>query len=519
MLLPSRSLTALLCLSAATAAYADVRLPAILSDHLVLQAGKPASLWGWADAGEKVTAEMGGQKAETVANAEGKWSIKMPLPAGEGPFELHVQGRNRLTVQDVLVGELWVCSGQSNMEWTVSSSQNPNEEAQAANFPKIRHFKVKKNVSRTPLEDVEGSWAVCSPATVPQFSAVGYFFGRELHQKLKGVPVGLVGTNWGGTAAEGWTSKKTFESIPELKSVLEPAEARLAAYDPVAAQAGYEKVLEAWKAQVEKAKAEGKPEPRKPGPPQSPATNPSFPANLYNAMIAPLLPLSIRGAIWYQGESNVSRAAQYRILFPAMIANWRKDFAQGDFPFHFVQLAPFSYSRGNPAADPTPCAELWEAQLHTLRTVPNTGMAVTTDIGNVKDIHPKNKQEVGRRLALWALAHQYGKKDLVYSGPLYTTSKIEGSKVRIQFEHGKGLKSRDGQPLSHFTIAAEDKNFVPAEATIEGDALVVHSPAVSKPVAVRFAWRDDAEPNLVNGAGLPASPFRTDSFPMVTEGK
>lgn len=519
MLLPSRSLTVLLCLGAATAAHADVRLPAILSDHMVLQAGKPASVWGWAAAGEKVSAELGGKKAETVANAEGKWSLKLQLPSGEGPFELNVRGNNQLTVHDVLVGEVWICSGQSNMEWTVSSSLNPGVEAQAADFPKIRHFKVKKNTSRTPLEDVEGTWAVCSPTTVPQFSAVGYFFGRELHKKLNGVPVGLMGTNWGGTAAEGWTSRKTFESIPELKGLLEPAEARLAAYDPAVAQANYEKQLVVWKEQAEKAKAEGKPEPRKPGPPQSPATNPNFPANLYNAMIAPLLPLSIKGAIWYQGESNVPRAAQYRRLFPAMIANWRKDFAQGDFPFYFVQLAPFSYSRGNPTADPTPCAELWESQLVTLRTVPNTGMAVTTDIGDIKDIHPKNKQEVGRRLALWALAQQYGKKDLVFSGPLYTTSTLDGSKVRIQFEHGKGLKSRDGQPLSHFTIAADDKNFVPAQATIEGETLVVQSPAVSKPVAVRFAWRDDAEPNLVNGADLPASPFRTDSFPLVTEGK
>jgi sialate O-acetylesterase len=301
--------------------------------------------------------------------------------------------------------------------------------------------------------------------------------------------------------------------------MVEAADARIAAYNPATAQADYEKALAAWKQQAEKAKAEGKPEPRKPGPPQEPGAGPGVPANLYNAMIAPLLQLSIKGAIWYQGESNVSRAAQYRALFPAMIANWRKEFAQGDFPFYFVQLAPYSYGRGNPAADPTPCAELWEAQLDTLRSVPKTGMAVTTDIGNVKDIHPKNKQEVGRRLALWALSHDYGQKDLVYSGPLYTSSKIEGSKVRIQFEHAKGLKSQNGQPLTHFTIAGEDQNFVPAEAAIEGDALVVHSSAVAKPVAVRFAWRDDAEPNLVNGSGLPASPFRTDSFPRVTEGK
>lgn len=519
MKLPSRALMVLLGLGEMSALHADVRLPAILSDHMVLQAGKPATLWGWADAGEKVAAEMGGKKAEAVTNAEGKWKMKLDLPAGEGPFELLIQGRNALKVSDVLVGEVWVCSGQSNMEWSVAASQDAAKEAEAADYPKIRHFKVQKKTSQTPLDDVQGAWAVCSPATVPQFSAVGYFFGRELHRNLKGVAVGLVGTNWGGTAAEGWTSRATLESNPELKKMLEPADARVAAYDPVAAQANYEKALAQWQEQALKAKSEGKPEPRKPGAPQSPAANPSFPANLYNAMIAPLLPLSIKGAIWYQGESNVSRAAQYRTLFPAMIANWRKDFAQGDFPFYFVQLAPFSYGRGAPTADPTPCAELWEAQLHTLRTVAKTGMAVTTDIGNTKDIHPKNKQEVGRRLALWALSQDYAKKGLIFSGPLYTSSKIEGAKIRIQFDHAKGLKSKDGQPLSHFTIAGEDKNFVPAEAKIEGDTLVVHSASVSKPVAVRFAWRDDAEPNLFNGADLPASPFRTDNFPLVTEGK
>ena len=519
MLTLPRSCAAFVLLGTLSTAYADVRLPAILSDHMVLQAGKPASLWGWADPGEKVSAEMSGAKGETVANAEGKWTLKLQLPKGEGPHELLVKGKNSLTVTDVLVGEVWVCSGQSNMEWTVSGSQNAAQEAEAGNFPKIRHFKVKKNTSRTPLKDVEGNWAVCSPTTVSSFSAVGYFFGRELHQKLNGAAVGLVGTNWGGTVAEAWTSESALLANPELKTLVESSKARADAYDPKAAQANYEKVLEAWKTQAAQAKSEGKPEPRKPGPPQDPGLSPNFPSNLYNAMIAPLLQLSIKGAIWYQGESNVSRAAQYRTLFPAMIANWRKDFAQGDFPFHFVQLAPYSYSRGNPAADPTPCAELWEAQLLTLRTVPNTGMAVTTDIGNVKDIHPKNKQDVGRRLALWALARDYGKKDLVYSGPLYTSSKVEGSKIRIRFEHGQGLKSKDKKPLSHFTVAGEDKNFVPAEAVIDGDSLLVSSPSVGKPAAVRFAWRDDAEPNLVNGADLPASPFRTDTFPLVTEGK
>lgn len=518
----------LLFLGASTLAYADVRLPAILSDHMVLQAGKPATLWGWADPGEKVSAQLGDKKADATATADGKWSLKIALPNHEGPHQLQIQGKNTLTVTDILVGEVWLCSGQSNMEWPVSRALEPEKESAAANFSKIRHFKVANTISHTPKDDVKGSWVVCSPETVPNFSAVGYFFGRELHQQLNQVPVGLLGSNWGGTVAEAWTSKPALEAIPALKPMLERYEKDDAAYDAEKAKANFErakeahaKALETWNKQVADAKQAGTPPPPQPRAPQLQtrvSSGPNFPANLYNGMIAPLLPLQIRGALWYQGESNVSRAIQYRTVFPNMIANWRKDFAQGDFPFYFVQLAPFSYSRGK-EGDPTPCAELWESQLRSLRSVPNTGMAVTTDIGDVKDIHPKNKQEVGRRLALWALSHDYGRKNLVYSGPLYKSYKTEGDKIRIRFDHASGLKASNAQALSHFTIAAEDQKFVPAEAKIEGDTLVVRNAEVTKPVAVRFAWRDDAEPNLVNGAGLPASPFRTDDFPAVTAGK
>ncbi|MEK0447011.1 MAG: hypothetical protein RLZZ399_2332 [Verrucomicrobiota bacterium] len=519
----------MLCLGVSGAVQADVRLPAVVSDHMVLQAGKPAAVWGWADPGEKVSVQLGNRKAETVAGSNGKWSLKVDLPAGEGPHELVVRGKNTLTVNDVLVGEVWICSGQSNMEWSVAQALNPKEEAEAANFPKIRHFKVSKVVAHTPADDVKGAWVVCAPNTVSGFSAVGYFFGRELHQKLNQVPVGLVGSNWGGTVAEAWTSRPALEAASSLKPMLDRYDASAASFDEEKAKAAFEKASEAydkakekWKADLEKAKAEGKPLPQPLRPPaqaRNPKEGQNFPANLYNGMIAPLLPMQIRGAIWYQGESNVGRAIQYRTVFPTMIANWRADFAQGDFPFHFVQLAPYGYARGKADADLTPCAELWEAQLLTLRKVANTGMAVTTDIGDVKDIHPKNKQEVGRRLALWALARDYGQKNLVYSGPLYTGSSVEGDKVRIRFEHGAGLKARDGKALTHFTIAGADQKFVEAEAVVDGETLVVKSASVPQPVAVRFAWREDAEPNLVNGAGLPASPFRTDDFPAVTAGK
>jgi sialate O-acetylesterase len=310
-----------------------------------------------------------------------------------------------------------------------------------------------------------------------------------------------------------------LEAEPSLKQLPERWDQQVATYDPARAAAGYEKALAAWQTQADAAKAENKPAPRKPNPPTAPDLSPGRPANLYNGMIAPLLPLSVKGAIWYQGESNVGRAHQYKTLFPAMIRNWRADFREPNMPFHFVQIAPYRYNKTNPNADRTPCAELWEAQLHTLKTVPHTGMAVTTDIGNLDDIHPTNKQDVGVRLALWALSKDYGKTGITYSGPVYQSAKVEGSKVRLSFEHATGLKAADGKPLGEFTIAGEDKVFSPAEAKVEGNTVLVQSATVPKPVAVRFGWHEEAQPNLVNAAGLPASPFRTDDFPMVTEGK
>ena len=510
----------LLSLAPVWQAQADVRLPKILGDHMVLQADKPATIWGWADAGEKVTVSLGGKTANATADANGKWSVKLQLAASKTPTEMTVSGKNTVKVQDVLVGEVWICSGQSNMEWIVAQADRAAEEAAEANYPLIRHFKVTKTPAETPQEDLAGSWVVCAPDTVSNFSAVGYFFGRDLHKSLNGAAVGLVGSNWGGTPSESWASRAKLESEASLKPFLERWDTQVSTYDPEKAQEAYLKAKEAWQVQADAAKAAGKQVPRAPQPPVHPRQNPHRPANLYNGMIAPLLPLAVKGAIWYQGESNVSRAQQYKTIFPAMIRNWREDFHQPEMPFYFVQIAPFKYNKSNPNADITPCAELWEAQLETLKTVSNTGMAVTMDIGNVDNIHPTNKQDVGHRLALWALAKTYGKKDITeYSGPLYKSAKVEGDKIRISFEHGKGLKAKDGAALSFFTIAGEDKVFSDAQAKIEGDTLVVSSASVAKPVAVRFAWREDALPNLVNGANLPASPFRTDQFPMVTEGK
>jgi sialate O-acetylesterase len=473
---------ALLLLSSLPAR-ADVRLPAIFGDHMVLQQKTEAPVWGWADADEEVTVSLGEAKATTKAGADGKWLVKLATPAASAtPQELIVKGKNEVKFADVLVGEVWVCSGQSNAEWSIAQSTNAAEEIKNANFPQIRMVKVGRNPSDKPLDDfkfvpnpagAKSGWAVASPETAAPMSAIGYFFARKLNQDLQ-VPVGIISTNWGGTIAEAWTSPEALAADPE-------------SFGPI----------------LERGKV------FQPG-------NPNQPSVLYNSMIKPLLPYAIQGAIWYQGESNVSRAEQYSKLFPAMIADWRKNWGRGDFPFIFVQLAPYAY---NKQMDTKQLPELWEAQLKTLSVSPNTGMAVTTDIATVNDIHPPNKQDVGARLALWALANTYGKSDLVFSGPLYESAAVEDNKIRVKFKHAAGLKLSDSKPGQHFTIAGDDMKFVPATATIDGETVVVSAPEVAKPVAVRFGWSDTAEPNLFNGAGLPASPFRTDTFPLVTAGR
>jgi len=470
---------------------AELKLHALFSDGMVLQSDFACPVWGSVEAGEEISVSIAGQKKTAKAGADGKWSLKLdPLKAG-GPHELTVAGRNSITVHDVLVGEVWICSGQSNMEWVVNNSNNPAEEKAAANLPKIRHFLVPKRQEAAPVADVVGSWKLCSPETVGGFTAVGYFFGRELHQKLN-VPVGLIHTSWGGTAAEVWTSKRTLDGTELLKPMVEGYAKRME---------GYEKQMAGLKEATEKAKAEGKPAPK-------PPNKPMMPSCLYNGMIANILPYGIKGAVWYQGESNASRAKEYQTLFAAMIRNWREDWGQGDFPFGFVQLANFMARKDQPAD--SAWAELREAQTMTL-SLPKTGMAVIIDIGDAKDIHPRNKQDVGKRLALWAQAQVYG-KDIVYSSPIYESMKIEDGKVRITFKHaGSGLEAK-GDKLTGFAVAGEDRTFVWADAKIDGKTVVVSSDKVTKPIAVRYAWADNPECNLYNKEGLPASPFRTDDW-------
>lgn len=510
---------------------ADVKLPALIGDNMVLQQHAKVPIWGTADPGEPVTVTLrsvpqvaatsgkpvtvtsSAQWVNTTANNDGRWMVSLDSLDAGGPFEMTIAGRNNtLTLRNVLVGEVWVCSGQSNMQWPVKASADAEREIAAADYPMIRLFSVKQIVAEGPLPDTEGSWGTCSSQTVGDFSAVGYFFGRESHKTL-GVPVGLIHSSWGGTPAEAWTSRPALESEPEFKPILERWERLLAKYSQVKKM--YEDELAQWQPAAERAKAEGKPKPAKPMQPPGP-DHPHRASGLYNGMIAPLIPYAIQGVIWYQGESNADRSYQYRKLFPAMIQDWRGAWKHGDFPFLFVQLANWREIQPEPVE--SAWAELREAQLMTL-TLPKTAMAVAIDIGDAADIHPKNKQEVGRRLALAAQSIAYG-KEVVYSGPIYASMTTEGDKLRLLFTQvADGLMAKGDEPLKGFAIAGQDHKFVWADARIDGDTVVVWSDQVPHPVAVRYAWADNPVCNLYNKAGLPASPFRTDDWPGVTVDK
>jgi len=483
---------------------ADVRLPRIFGNQMVLQRDLPVRVWGTADPDEKVTVSIGKNEASATADPHGKWKVELPaVPAGS-PVEIKVSGKNTLTLRDVLVGEVWVCSGQSNMQMSVIASNDGKKEVAEAKHPQIRLFTVPMRPATEPAADVDGYWQECTPETVPHFSGVAYFFGRYLHEQL-GVPVGLINTSWGGTRIEPWTPPVGFQAVPAVASIPADSEKQEAGYQKASRKA-LDKYAK-WLSAAQQAKEKGGEIAPPPPWPAGYMPGQQVPTRLYNGMVYPIVPFAIKGAIWYQGESNLADGMLYHEKMKALIAGWRSVWNEGDFPFYFVQLAPFHYGNADPAA----LARLWESQTATL-SVPNTGMAVTNDIGNTKDIHPKDKQDVGKRLALWALAKAYG-KEIVYSGPLYKSMSVDGSTIRVKFDHiGGGLVSRDSKPLDWFTIAGADKKFVPAEAKIDGDAVVVSSAAVDKPVAVRFAWNQDADPNLANMERLPASAFRTDRW-------
>jgi len=433
----------LLLATSAAAARADVRLPGVFGEHMVLQRDLALPIWGWAEAGEKVSVTLAGQTKTATAEKEGHWAVKLdPVKAG-GPHTLAVKANNTIQISDILVGEVWLCSGQSNMAMTVRGCKDYTQEQVAARYPKIRQFTVPRRSAKQPEKDCDGAWMVCSPETVGRFSGTAYFFARQLHKELD-VPVGLINSSVGGTPIEAWT-----------------------------------------------------------GPQNS--------GGLYNGMIAPLVPYAIRGAIWYQGERNArhSQPQEYAVRLPAMIRGWRKVWGQGEFPFYYVQLPNFRAPQQQPV-ETNGWVLIQEAMLKTL-AFPGTGMAVTIDIGEARNIHPKNKQDVGKRLALWALAKTYG-KDIVCCGPIYKSMKKQGQKIVVEFDHlGGGLVAK-GEKLAGFAIAGADKKFVWADATIQDNAVVVSSPEVKDPAAVRYAWASNPKCSLYNKVGLPASPFRTDDW-------
>jgi sialate O-acetylesterase len=653
-----KNVTLLACLILSTQALGEIKLPSLIGDHMVLQQGMKAHLWGWASENEKITVTFNRQKVETQAGKDGTWSVYLkPMKAG-GPYDLTLSGKNTLVVKDVLVGEVWVGSGQSNMAMCVCDVRDSAKEIAEAKFPDIRLFSVTCASSLKPCDNVNGTWQVCTPETVKYFSATAYFFGRQLHKDLN-VPVGLINSSVGGTAIESWIS---LSGILKMNDLSIARACKKTAAEVKVAQAEYEKekivwdsaaftkdpgnkgfgqgwaepshstadwktmtlpqpwekeddmdidgvvwfrrdveippdwagkdltvkfgpiddcdttylnntqigatgmetpnswsiprkytipgkwvkagrsviavrVFDRWmtggfmgsKGDMTLALASGKGKvidlsgpwfykvefgvtPKSiPSPPVAPylAGSPSCPGQLYNAMIHPLTSFAIRGVIWYQGESNSLDARAYQSLLPAMIREWRNQWGQGDFPFLIVQLANFMATFFNPSD--TPLARLREAQLLTVKRVPNTALAVAIDIGDASDIHPKNKQEVGRRLALAGERITYGKK-IPFSGPIYNSMKIKGNKIRLKFDHTDGGLMARGDNLTGFAIAGADKKFVWAQAKIEGDKVFVWSDKVSKPVAVRYGWADNPVCNLFNKAGLPASPFRTDDF-------
>lgn len=491
-------------------AQADLKLPAIFSNHMVLQRDVPVSVWGWGEQGEVVKVSIAGQTHETKTEEDGTWLVTLdPLATAEG-LTMTVEGKNKLTVEDVLVGEVWLGSGQSNMEMAVNRTLNFPEEQAAANFPKIRMFTVVRKASLESLDDCKGEWKICSPETVGGFSATAYYFGREIHQKLK-QPVGLVHSSWGGTDIAAWTSVEANGKSLEMKAFVEKWEKDDEAFDPKAAKAENDKAMTKWKTAVAKAKADGAKDPNRPRLKIKPSEDPNYPSNLFNGMIYPIAPYTIRGVLWYQGEHNsydLVLAERYRRQLPLLIKDWRETWELPQLPFGYVQLPNFARpGEGRPLVR--------EAMLQTL-DVPYTGMAVTVDIGESNDNHPRNKQEVGRRLSLWALAKVYHQKDVAYTGPVIAGHEVRDGKVTLLFKHTDGgLKPKDGGELKGFLIAGSDRQWKPAQTKIEGDKIVVTSAEVPQPVAVRYAWEPDPICNLTNGSGLPASPFRTDDWAPV----
>ena len=510
--LPMTAARSLLLLIAATLpASAAVALASPFTDHAVLQRDQPVPVWGFDTPGSTVTVTIQGLRATATTSPEGRWRATLPpLPVG-GPYELTVAGSSKITLHDLLVGEVWLCSGQSNMEYSTRRSDTGAADVPRSANPRIRLLNLcpKKQGANTPQDTFDATWTACTPASVGVFSAVGYYFGRELERELQ-VPVGIINASWSGTAAEAWISQPSLEADPEFKKAMPAWEKSLAEYPKLEEE--YRTVtLAKWEKDNAEAKAAGKPELRKPKEPTGPTTLERRPGGLFNGMIAPLTPYALHGVVWYQGEANAgfeARAIAYRRLLPLLIADWRRAFTK-EISFHIVQLANFNHDDPAKMAAPWPVVPwpiLRESQAMVAATVPHSGLAVAIDIGNPEDIHPSNKYEVGRRLALSALARDYG-KNIAYSGPVFKAMTVAGNVATLSFDHAEGLKSKDGA-LRGFVIAGEDGRFVAATATIEGSDIRVSHPTVTAPVSVRYNWASSPDGNLVNAAGLPAVPFR-----------
>jgi sialate O-acetylesterase len=506
-----------LCGAALPSARAEVRLSKVFGSHMVLQQESPLVIWGWASPNETVTVSLGDAVAQAQANERGEWKATLPAMKAGGPYTLKVTGSSSVEFDDVMIGEVWICSGQSNMEMGIGAANDAKKEIAGANYPGIRLLLVTRKWDPMPQTNIEGEWKVCTSATVAEggwngFSAAAYYFGRELNQKL-GVSIGLIDASWGGTRIESWTPPEGFAATPALAKDYE----RVQLADPATLphQQRLKQALdetEQWLASARQAMADHALVPPMPGyPPELLAPHDlQNPTALYNGMIHPLCPCAFRGAIWYQGEANLGEGMYYTERMKALVGGWRELWHEGDFPFYFVQIAPYNYG-GNPERE----AEFWEGQAAAAQSISNAGMAVINDIGNLADIHPKDKQDVGHRLALLALAKTYGQNNVVCSGPTFSSMKIEDGKLRVNFDNiGGGLAARDGKSLDWFEIIdADEGGFVKAEATIDGSSVLLSAPEVPHPVAMRYAWSMLAEPHLMNTDGLPAGAFRAGTVP------
>lgn len=494
---------------------ASVKLPLIFGSNMVLQRNSPVNIWGISQPMQHISVTIHGLTASAQSSSDGKWIVTLPPMKEGGPYDVTICGEDTVVFTNVMIGEVWLCAGQSNMEFAFEKSSEAEKEIPAANNPMIRLFTVKRNSTDSQAENCIGSWSECSSTSVKRFSAVAYYFGKEIQKKLN-VSIGLIHSAWGGTAVESWTPRSVLESDSTFQPILRRWDSAAAVY-PEAMKAFdliRDSLMLKWRNDSAEAFSAGKAFPPRPQEPRGGAkTIQHKPSGLFNGMIAPLIPLTFKGVIWYQGEANAARAYQYRTLFPAMIQSWRKEWKK-DFPFLFVQL-PNLFRQPEPSQ--SGWAELRESQLMAL-SLPKTGMAVTIDIGDPKDLHPTNKKDVGYRLALIAENLVYGDSKIVYSGPVYQSYTIEKNSIRLRF-NSEGKLSVRGKTLAGFTIAGPDRKFIPASAQIEKGSIKVWSSKIKNPVAVRYAWGDNPDVSLYNDAGLPASPFRTDDWEEVTFGR